>query len=57
MASPSRRMRFSKNGLLDTTLHLALAKITVDGHTYSTGMEYNRQLPGPMLVICPGIVW
>lgn len=51
---PEPRMRISHDGLLETTLQAAPARITVGTKTYDTGMEYDRQLPGPMLVFCPG---
>jgi FtsP/CotA-like multicopper oxidase with cupredoxin domain len=51
---PEPEMRFSHNGVLDTSLHMAPARITVGANSYATGMEYDHQLPGPTLVICPG---
>jgi suppressor of ftsI len=51
---PEPEMRFSHGGVLDTSLHMSLANITVGGSTYNTGIEYDHQLPGPMLVFCPG---
>lgn len=51
---PEPQMRFSHNGALDTSLHMTLAKIPVAGLTYTTGIEYEHQLPAPTLVFCPG---
>jgi suppressor of ftsI len=51
---PEPQMIYAHNGVLDTSLHMSLAHITVGDTTYTTGMEYNHQLPGPTLVFCPG---
>jgi FtsP/CotA-like multicopper oxidase with cupredoxin domain len=51
---PEPEMRFSHNGVLDTSLHMTPVPITIGGQIYTTGMEYDHQLPGPMLVFCPG---
>jgi suppressor of ftsI len=51
---PEPQMIYSHNGVLDTSLHMSTAHIKVDGTSYTTGMEYNHQLPGPALVFCPG---
>lgn len=51
---PEPKMIFARNGVLDTSLHMSTADITVHGTTYTTGFEYNQQLPGPTLFICPG---
>lgn len=51
---PEPKMIFSHAGALNTSLRITLANVTQDGVTYNTGMEYNRQLPGPTLVFCPG---
>jgi FtsP/CotA-like multicopper oxidase with cupredoxin domain len=50
---PQPKMIFSKGGSLDQTLRAGPALITVNNTSYQ-GMEYNNQLPGPTLVICPG---
>lgn len=51
---PEPKMIFAHNGVLDTSLLMSTAGVTVDGTTYTTGFEYNHQLPGPTLFICPG---
>jgi suppressor of ftsI len=51
---PEPSMIFAHNGVLDTSLRMSTADVTVDGATYTTGFEYNQQLPGPTLFICPG---
>lgn len=51
---PEPKMIFARNGVLDTSLHMSTADITVNGTTYTTGFEYNQQLPGPTLFVCPG---
>lgn len=51
---PEPKMIFADNGVLDTSLHMSTADVTVNGTTYTTGFEYNQQLPGPTLFICPG---
>jgi suppressor of ftsI len=51
---PEPKMIFARNGVLDTSLRMSTADVTADGTTYTTGFEYNQQLPGPTLFICPG---
>jgi FtsP/CotA-like multicopper oxidase with cupredoxin domain len=51
---PEPTMQFSHDGLLETSLHMAPARISYSGKSFDTGFEYNHQLPGPMLVFCPG---
>jgi suppressor of ftsI len=51
---PQPQMRFSNNGVLETSLRMAPADITIGSRSFSTGMLYDKQLPGPILVFCPG---
>lgn len=51
---PEPEMRHSENGLLETTLHAASGKVTLDGKPYFSQAAYENSVPGPMLVICPG---
>src|SRR5437764_415188 len=51
---PEPQIIFSHAGVLNASLRMTLANVTQNGVTYDTGMEYNRQLPGPTLVFCPG---
>jgi len=51
---PEPEMIFAHNGVLDTSLRMSTADVTVAGTTYTTGFEYNQQLPGPTLFMCPG---
>ena len=46
-------MYFSRNGQLNTTLHMSVSPVTIDGNRYVT-MNYNGSFPGPTLVFCPG---
>lgn len=50
---PEPPMLFSRNGVLDTTLTAALGKKKING-TVDQLMEFNRIMPGPTLVLCPG---
>lgn len=50
---PEPPMYFSRNGQLNTTLHMSVSPVTIDGNRYVT-MNYNGSFPGPTLVFCPG---
>ena len=51
---PEPKMIFSHSGVLDTSLTMSTADVTVNGTAYTTGFEYNQQLPAPTLFVCPG---
>ena len=50
---PEPPMLFSHDGVLSTTLTAALASKKIDG-TVDQLMEFNKIMPGPTLVLCPG---
>lgn len=50
---PEPPMRYSRNGVLDTTLRAAVGPVQVD-HRRETTMNYDGSYPGPALVICAG---
>jgi FtsP/CotA-like multicopper oxidase with cupredoxin domain len=50
---PEQPTRYSRNGVLDTTLRASLGKVPIDGHRV-TALSYDGSFPGPTLVICAG---
>jgi FtsP/CotA-like multicopper oxidase with cupredoxin domain len=50
---PEPPARYSRNGVLDTTLRASLGKVPIDGRRV-TALNYDGSFPGPTLVICAG---
>jgi suppressor of ftsI len=50
---PEPPARYSRNGVLDTTLRASLGKVTINGRRVSA-LSYDGSFPGPTLVICAG---
>jgi FtsP/CotA-like multicopper oxidase with cupredoxin domain len=50
---PEPPARYSRNGVLDTTLRASLGKVPIDGRRVTT-LNYDGSFPGPTLVICAG---
>jgi FtsP/CotA-like multicopper oxidase with cupredoxin domain len=50
---PEPPMRYSRNGVLDTTLRASVGPVQID-HRRAITMNYDGSYPGPALVICAG---
>lgn len=50
---PEPPTRYSRNGVLDTTLRASLGKVPINGRRV-TALSYDGSFPGPTLVICAG---
>ena len=50
---PEPPMRYSRNGVLNTTLRAAVGPVQID-HRRAITMNYDGSYPGPALVICAG---
>jgi FtsP/CotA-like multicopper oxidase with cupredoxin domain len=50
---PEPPVRYSKNGVLDTTLRASVGRVLIN-HRPVTAMNYDGSFPGPTLVICAG---
>jgi suppressor of ftsI len=50
---PEPPARYSRNGVLDTTLRASLGKVTINRRRV-TALNYDGSFPGPTLVICAG---
>ena len=51
---PQPPMRFSKDGKLNTQLHMKKGPATINGRTYAAAQTYEGTYPGPTLVMCAG---
>jgi suppressor of ftsI len=50
---PEPPVRYSSNGVLDTTLRASVGRVLIN-HRLVTAMNYDGSFPGPTLVICKG---
>ena len=50
---PTPDVRWSKHGVLETTLRASYSTVTLNGQQYQT-LNYEGSVPGPTLVVCPG---